>query len=252
MQQNVLGNSVLAMRGYMLGMVERRWGGDKYSLALDKDVEGSERTWVKTICALFGNNEVTVKKFMAMNFLPIFRPQYVQDVMQECGFSDTQYYNMRRHQMDWFVILGTTALVGGLLRVFGYTGLLGRPSGSDPDDYYPKNNDDYAAALAYYFLSRLYIEQAAYNEITSFTQVEGPSALSLFGSNLAMLSNAYNIFTLMLSGEEYQQGEWEGEKKWKIKALKYTPYFRWHYSVGHDPRKAAEAFELNRGSYGRK
>ena len=61
MQQNVLGNSVLAMRGYMLGMMERRWGGDKYSLALDKDVEGSERTWIKTICALFGNNEVTVK-----------------------------------------------------------------------------------------------------------------------------------------------------------------------------------------------
>ena len=252
MQQNVLGNSVLAMRGYMLGMMERRWGGDKYSLALDKDVEGSERTWIKTICALFGNNEVTVKKFMAMNFLPIFRPQYVQDVMQECGFSENQYYNMRRHQMDWFVILGTTALVGGLLRVFGYTGLLGRPSGSDPDDYYPKNEDDYAAALAYYFLSRLYMEQAAYNEITSFTQVEGPSVLSLFGSNLAMLSNAYNIFTLMMSGEDYQQGEWKGEKKWKIKALKYTPYFRWHYSVGHDPRKAAEAFELNRGSYGRK
>ena len=67
-----------------------------------------------------------------------------------------------------------------------------------------------------------------------------------------MLSNAYNIFTLMMSGEDYQQGEWKGEKKWKIKALKYTPYFRWHYSVGHDPRKAAEAFELNRGSYGRK
>ena len=62
------------MRGYMLGMMERRWGGDKYSLALDKDVEGSERTWLKTICALFGNNEVTVKKFMAMNFLPMFRP----------------------------------------------------------------------------------------------------------------------------------------------------------------------------------
>ena len=56
----------------------------------------------------------------------------------------------------------------------------------------------------------------------------------------------------MMSGEDYQQGEWKGEKKWKIKALKYTPYFRWHYSVGHDPRKAAEAFELNRGSYGRK
>lgn len=251
-QQNVLGNSILAMRGYMLGMMERRWGGDKYSLALGKDVEGSERTFLKTISALFYNEDVTIKKFMAMNFLPMFRPQYVQDVMQQCGFSDNQYYNMRRHQMDWFVILGASALVGGIASIFGYSGILGRPSDSDPDDYYPKNEDDYAAALAYYFISRLYMEQAAYNDIFSFTQVEGPSALSLFGSNLAMLSNAYNIFTLMMRGEEYQQGEWEGEKKWQIKALKYTPYWRWHYSVGHDPRKAAEAFELNRGSYGRK
>ena len=251
-QQNVLGNSILAMRGYALGMLERRWGGDKYSLALDKDVEGSERTWLKTVCALFGNNEVTFKKFMAMNFLPMIRSQYVKDIMQECGFSDNQFYNMRRHQMDWFVILGVTALVGGFLNVFGYSGILGRPSDSDPDKYYPKNESDYAAALAYYFLSRLYMEQAAYNEITSFTQVEGPSVLSLLGSNLAMLSNAITIVELMLGGDVYQQGEWKGEKKWKIKVLKYTPYFRWNYSVGHNPRQAAEAFEINRGSYGRK
>jgi hypothetical protein len=65
------------MRGYMLGMMERRWGGDKYSLALEKDVEGSERTFLKTISALFCNNDVTIKKFMAMNFLPMFRPKYV-------------------------------------------------------------------------------------------------------------------------------------------------------------------------------
>ena len=240
------------MRGYMLGMVERRWGSNKYSLALDKDVEGSERTWLKTIFALFGNDEVTIKKFMAMNFLPVIKPKYVQEVMEQCGFSENQYYNMRRHQIDWFVIVAASALVGGIFKLFGFSGALGRPSGSDPDDYYPENENDYAAALAYYFLSRLFMEQAAYNELSSFTQVEGPSVLSLFGSNLAMLSNAYNILQLMLSGAEYEKGEWKGQSKAKIKILKYTPYFRWHYSVGHDPRNAAEAFELNRGAYGRK
>jgi hypothetical protein len=89
--------------------------------------------------------------------------------MEQCGFSENQYYNMRRHQMDWFVILGASALVGGILSMFGYAGILGRPHDSDHEDYYPKNEDDYSAALAYYFLSRLYMEQAAYNEITSFT-----------------------------------------------------------------------------------
>ena len=250
-QQNILGNSILAMRGYMLGMVERRWGSNKYSLALGKDVEGSERTWLKTFAAVF-SREATIKQHLIMNWLPLIRPEYVKEVMEECGFSENQFYNMKRHQMDWLVIIGTSALVGGILSIFGYNGILGRPSGSDPDDYYPKNESDYAAALAYYFISRLYMEQAAYNEITSFTQVEGPSVLSLVGSNLAMLSTAYEIFSLMVRDEDYQKGEWKDKKKWKIKALKYTPYFRWHYSVGHDPRSAAEAFEINRGSFGRR
>ena len=80
----------------MLGMVERRWGSNKYSLALGKDVEGSERTWLKTFAAVF-SREATIKQHLIMNWLPLIRPEYVKEVMEECGFSENQFYNMKRH-----------------------------------------------------------------------------------------------------------------------------------------------------------
>lgn len=251
MQQNILGNMVLAMRGYALGMVERRWGGDHYSLALGTDSEGSELTNAKVICSLFGDNGVTFDKVLSMQFLPLFKPMYVKSMMEQLGFSETQFYNMKRHEMDWMVILSCVAAVGGFLSVFGYKGFLGRDTDDDPKDYYPNNDADFAAALAYYFVSRLYIESAAYNELMSFTQVEGPSVLSLLGSNIAALNALYQILQGFVEGD-YEKGDFKGQNKGVVRASKFIPYFRTYQTVLHDPRKSAQAFELNRGSYGKK
>ena len=48
---------ILAMRGYALGMVVRRFGVNKYSVALGKDVEGNVITVSKVIADTFTNKD---------------------------------------------------------------------------------------------------------------------------------------------------------------------------------------------------
>ena len=260
-QQNILGTMTMAMRGYIIGMVERRWGKNKYSLALQKDVEGSELTFYKALSYYFSgeNANFTLGKLLEINFLPTIRSAYTKDVMRQLGFSDNQYYNMRRHFADWFIIWLTTALTGGMFGLAGQHGLLGKGSDDDPDDFFPENEDDYPIALAYYFVARLGMESAAYNDIFSFTKREAPATLTLFGSNISMVSSLIDIFVDMITQDEYQKGAYKGEKKWWVKYQKQGlghinplyPYFRFMYTVGQDPRKAAQSFEINRGNAGR-
>lgn len=252
-QRNIIGNMVLAMRGYALGMVERRWDSNKYSLLLGTDMEGSGLTALRAFVGGFNpwENEITLKKMMLMWFSPVTNPQYVQEIMDNLGFSESQFYNMRRNFADWCVILLSSIMCGGIFRLFGFHGLLGRPSDSDDDDYYPKNHEDMLPAYLYYFMCRLNLESSAYNLPSVFLSSEAPSVLTLFSSNMAFLSNMLKILEYAITGEEYVQGPHEGEKKAYVKLMKYFPVLRVKYSINENPRKAAESFEYGRGRYGR-
>jgi len=50
-QQSIYGNALMAMKGYALGMIERRFGVNKYNTMLRGESEGSLRTAAKVIVA---------------------------------------------------------------------------------------------------------------------------------------------------------------------------------------------------------
>ena len=105
--QNIYTNMVLAMRGYALGMIQRRFGTNKYSTVLNSNVEGTFTTFAKTIMACSTDNWGFGKTVLAV-MMP-FGP-WTKRNMLNAGFSESQYRNMRRFCMDNSLIIILTLL----------------------------------------------------------------------------------------------------------------------------------------------
>ena len=242
LQQNIFGNMLMAMRGYALGMIERRFGRSKYNTMIGGEVEGSVNTFAKVVASTF-TDQGGFLETMKYVFLPVVLGDKVKADMEAHGFSANQYYNMRRNFGDMMVI--------GLLALLKY---LTRPGarGDDDDDKY--TDEDTAAGLAYYFSSRLYREQAAFNLPTGAYLEKNnlldlnPAGFSVIYtlSNMAKLGVGQNFADEDDATYFYQSSKEglyeEGDSKFWKKFDRMFPYLRSVYIFEH-PYTAMESYD---------
>lgn len=240
-QQNWFGNAVLAMRGYALGMIERRFAPGHYSVALGHDVEGSLSTLGKVLLnsdMSLGAKVAAVVMPISLLGLPIGKKAKL--AMYKAGFSKNQVANMRR---NW----GDALLISFLWLLKTLTA----PGGGDDDD------DDVASGLTYYFASRLYREQAAFNtpmglyhEQTTLTDLMpvGGSALrdiSLMGYEFAGLPFADETDSDFYYQSSKEGRYEEGDAKAVVHFWRMFPYLRIVYTFKH-PYESAKSFEYGK------
>lgn len=225
----IWGQALLAMRGYALGYLQRKFAKSSYSVSLGRESEGSLLTACKMVLNMFGGKDKIIPSVAAI--LCPFGNKVKESVL-EMGFSASQYANMRR---NWADIMFVVAL--GLLK--------GLTAKEDDDD-----DDDPEAGLIYYFASRLYMEQNAYTTIWGLAK-EQRSILSLTPSGFSWATRMAEISALLLTGEEYEKDSStyeEGDKKWWYKAQSYIPYWR-SVRIFEYPYEAAESYEYGRATY---
>ena len=242
MQQNIFGNMLLSMKGYALGLAERRFGTSKHSTALGGEVEGSMRTLLKVIMS-----SVTDRGGFSLTMRAILFPfgKKAKQNMLRAGFSANQFYNMRRNWGDGAVIV---ALL--LLKL-----LTEAPVGDDDDD---EGETDITAGLVYYFSSRLFREQAAYNtprgwsdESSTLLNVAAPAGFSVLTQLWSIASGAIGSQFASEDDSEYfyqssKEGIYEkGDAKWERKFWRMFPYLRSEYVFNH-PYDAAASYEYGR------
>lgn len=235
-QGNWFGNALLSMRGYALGMIERRYSSGHYSVALGHDVEGSLNTLSKVI---FTDSLGFSKTILAI-MLPMSKKAKLE--MYRAGFSKNQVANMKRNWGDMLVIAFLWLLK-----------TLNAPDGDDDD------NDEYniTNGLMYYFANRLYREQAAFNTPTGIfnesTQLmdlvpAGASALWDVGQMAYQLGGApfadeTNSKFFYQSNEE---GRYEvGDSKGVVHFWRMFPYLRSVYTFEH-PYESAKSYEYGK------
>lgn len=238
------GNMLLAMRGYALGMIERRFGRSKYNTMLGEEVEGSMNTFAKVVASTF-TDEGGFWKTMKYIFLPTFLGDKVKTDMEAQGFSAAQYYNMRRNFGDMFFI-AFFALLKAITKA--------KAGGGDDDDDDKLADEDTYAGLIYYFSSRLFREQSAFNIPTGMAMEKN----SLLDLNPAGFSVCYTLMDMAKLGigqnfadennSEYfyqssKEGLYEAEdsKFWR-RFDRMFPYLRSWYVVEH-PYTAMESYD---------
>lgn len=229
-QQNVYGNALLAMRGYALGMLQRRFGVNAYSVALGGETEGSMRTLAKVIASTFtdkGGFKLTARAI----FLPVNKN--TQQMMLNAGFSANQYYNMRRNWADMAVIAALT-----LLKL-----LTAKPDDDDDEE------EDQAMGILYYAASRLYSEQAAFNTPWGFVK-EAPVVTNISPVGFSLAQDLINIVDLFITQEEYKSSGStyeKGDLKWQHKVERLLPYYR-SYLMMQNPYQAAQSYQYGRAN----
>lgn len=242
-QQNMFGNMLLAMRGYALGMLERRFGASKYSTILGGETEGSMRSLAKVIASTFtdrGGFGLTMRAIL----LPVSKK--TKQAMLNAGFSANQYYNMRRNMGDAMFILALT-----LLKILTAKG------GGDDDDKESEEEVDTTTGIVYYFAARLLREQSAMNTAWGMVD-ESQNLMSMTPvgvSGLIDISNlAYQFGGSLVADEDnsefYYQSKKEGmyekgDYKWEAKFWRMFPYLRSNYVWEH-PYEAAKSYEYGR------
>lgn len=236
--QNWYGNAVLAMRGYALGMLERRFGANKYSVTLGQDSEGSLNTLAKVLASTFtdrGGFALTCRALL----LPLGKKS--AQAMYAAGFSPNQAKNMRRNFGDMLLI--------GLLSLLRCIGSLGE----DEEDDEVK----IALGLLYYFSNRLYREQSAFNnplgwyyEMNTVLDIMpvgmgalidmGKTGAQIVGLPFADKSNPFFYYQSKKKGfyQKYDSKGWNHMKR-------MTPYLRSYYTIAH-PYEAAKSYEYGR------
>lgn len=245
MQQSIFGNMLLSMKGYALGLAERRFGTSKHSTALGGEVEGSMRTLLKVIMS-----SVTDRGGFSLTMRAILFPfgKKAKQNMLRAGFSANQFYNMRRNWGD-----GAALVALFLLKL-----LTEAPVGNDDDDENDEGETDIIAGLVYYFSSRLFREQAAYNtprgwsdESSTLLNVAAPAGFSVLTQLWSIASGAVGSQFASEDDSEYfyqssKEGIYEkGDAKWERKFWRMFPYLRSEYVFNH-PYDAAASYEYGR------
>lgn len=225
------GQAALAMRGYALGLLYRRFSTNHYNIALGRESEGSLVTASKVFINMFGGTK---------NFLPSLRAlllpfgDNVKNSLLEMGFSIEQYRNMRRNWADF-------ALIGMLWILKALTA----KSEDDDDD-----DDNTMTGLIYYFASRLYMEQNAYNTPWGIWQ-EQKSVLDWMPSGVSVAGQIMEISKLIVTQEEYKTSSAtheKGDKKWEYRIGTYMPWYRSTRILDH-PYESAKSYEYGRATY---
>ena len=244
MQQNIFGNMLLSMKGYALGLAERRFGTNKHSTALGGEVEGSMRTLLKVIMS-----SATDRGGFSLTMRAILFPfgKKAKQNMLRAGFSANQFYNMRRNWGD-----GAAIVALFLLKL-----LTEAPVGDDDDDD-NEGETNILAGLVYYFSSRLFREQAAYNtprgwsdESSTLLNVATPAGFSVLTQLWSIASGAVgSLFASKNNSDYFYQSSKEGiyeeyDAKWERKFWRMFPYLRSEYVFNH-PYDAAASYDYGR------
>lgn len=147
-------NAFLAMKGYALGMIERRFSAAHHSIALDTDVEGSINTMNKLWFSIFSKEINTNFKtaFLATILAPFVlrKDCKTRNKLIQAGFSSFQISNMKRNWMDMLMMM--------LLYLMRF--LCAEPPEDERDDDY---EPDQMKGYGYYFFTRWLREQEAFN-----------------------------------------------------------------------------------------
>lgn len=272
-QQDFYGNLLLAMRGYALGMVNRRFASSSFNVPQGKVVEGSYNTAFKILLSAFYNLDnadnwkaVGESMFLMMPLgnLALFSSKYGEKMMADmrrAGFSKHQYYNMRRTSAD-FLVLEALFLMNFLTAPGRHFGVEGE------DDDKESNDDSFVAGLIYYFTMRWFNEQGAFTWPTAMFN-ESTQLLDYVPAGFSGMIAIYDIAELFLrtqadkadgepnydNSELYYQtskeGKYEvGDAKWWKKFKSLAPYYRSYYLMQR-PYEAASSYEYGRRVRGR-
>jgi hypothetical protein len=244
------------MRKYALGMLERRFGSNKYSVILGDETEGSLRSSAK-ILAMAASNIFTKKEnrnitkglniFLRGILLPF--GDGAKEVLIKEGFSVNQYRNSRRNFGD-FLIIGLLVLLKMLSA---------KDSDDEEDQYSPFKNTDESTllGLTYYFSNRLLREQMAFNTFRGARE-EYTSLFNFTPAGVSALMDMADIAEGLIFGPfadydnskyYYQSSKPGAYDKYDLKAKKKLerrfPYWRSKY-VFTNPYDAADAFDYGR------
>lgn len=234
--QNLYGNALLAMRGYALGFLERRYSTNHYSIALGHDIEGSISTLGKVIWTFL--SEGNIMKGIRAICLPISKQAKLD--MYKAGFSANQVANMRRNFGDAMFIC-----------LFMLLKALTAKGDDDDDDI---SDDSQVKGLVYYFSSRLLREQSAYNtpkgawtEATTITDVMpvGISALVdiwKLAEQTALLPFADEDNSTVFYQSNKEDLYEKGDAKAYVHFWRMFPYLRSRY-VFNQPYEAAKSYD---------
>lgn len=270
-QQNFYGSLVMSMRGYALGMANRRFADSRFNVPQNKQVEGSYNTAFKVAMSGFydiynmDNWKAVGEAFMlaaipgALLFNKRFGDMMKAD-MKKAGFSEHQYYNMRRCGAD-FLVIEAIFLMKLLSSPGAHFGL-----NDEEDEDKQKgttNSSNWLAGLIYYFMMRWDREQRAFNTIGGIKN-EATSLLDYVPVGFSGADNIWSIGELFaktqldkLDGEPdkenselYYQSSKEnkyekGDAKWWIKFKRQIPYYRSWYTLTH-PYDAASGYQYGR------
>lgn len=241
-QQSWYGNALLAMRGYALGMIERRFSSNHYSLALGHDVEGSVITSLKALVKLAEASKVDSRGFLnTIKAIALPFGRNSAKTFYQMGFSANQIRNMRRSFGDYAIILLLT--------------LLKFATAQDEDD--DEEDVNIVPGITYYFTNRLLREQSAFNmpfgayeESTSLLDLVPSGVSALFdigkltkeglGAPFADKDNS-TYFYQQDKEDRYEQGD----TKFKVHFFRMFPYLRSIYTF-QQPYEASESYEYGR------
>lgn len=268
--QSWYGNAVLAMRGWALGMAERRFARNHYNLALGRSVEGSITTMSKLAALGFQNqrnqihsftdfltkglsNLFTDEKGFGLTMRALFLPftKSTRQAMLNAGFSENQYRNVRRNAMDYMFILGLTLIKAATAA--GVGGAVGGAQGS--------KDDDQIAGLIYYFTNRWLREQAALNTPTG-AWTESNTLLDIQPAGFAALGDLGKLFYEFAGAQfadpedsdffykQNKEGRYQkGDPKYLNHFIRISP-IRSEYTFEY-PYEASKSFEYGRNIKGR-
>ena len=272
-QQNFYGSLVTSMRGYALGMINRRYANSKYNVAQGKVVEGNYNTAFKVLASAFYdiNNmdnwkavgEAMLLTIPVAGVFALYNKGYGERLkadMVKAGFSEHQYYNMRRTGADFLVI---EALM--LLKFLSSPGRHFGLGGFDDEDKVDSNDtsENLLAGLIYYFTNRWDREQEAFNTPRGMWN-EATSVLDYIPVGFSGAKAIWDIAALFaetqfdkiggnpdlsdsdLYYQSSKDGKYEaGDEKWKVQFKRLCPYIRSWYTFTH-PYDAAAGFEYGR------
>lgn len=246
-QQNIYGNMVLGMRGYMLGALEKGFAGSKYNVGLDTDTEGEfsalAKMFIYTITGMYDESGQKIDSKATERVLTAWKANIFSNIafsklsrtekrftgiqsVTDSGFSESQYYSMRRAQIHISAVM-TITFMSALLKATAWKFDLD----DDEDDkkkswlYRTLNN---ILGVLHYSLFRWGIEQTAYATPEGLAK-EVPSVTDIVPIGFKSLLRMWNIIELLIAGDKYARdgaGYKAEDLKGVVQAEKMTPWLR--------------------------